>query len=94
MGALIYIIDLVLTLYLWVIIIGAILSWLVAFDVVNRHNRLIWTVSDFCHRLTEPAVARLRRIVPSINGIDLAPLALILIIIFLQRLMYELVLGF
>ena len=89
MDALLYVIDMVLSLYLWVIIIGAILSWLIAFDVVNRHNRVVWTVSDFCHRLTEPAVAKLRRIVPAVNGIDLAPLALIVVIIFVRRLLLE-----
>lgn len=89
MDALLYVIDMVLALYLWVIIIGAILSWLIAFDVVNRHNRVVWTVSDFCHRLTEPAVAKLRRVVPTVNGIDLAPLALIVLIIFIRRLLLE-----
>lgn len=93
MAALIYVIIQILELYLWLIIIGAVLSWLVAFDVINRHNRFVFTVSDLCHRLTEPLLRRLRRFIPSVNGIDLSPLAAIFIIIFLQRLLADLMLG-
>ena len=93
MGALIYVIIQILELYLWIIIIGAVLSWLVAFDVVNRHNRLVFSVSDFCSRLTEPVLSRIRRVIPSVNGIDLSPIALIFIIIFLQRLIAGAMIG-
>ena len=89
MVSLFFIIDLILALYMWVLIIGAVLSWLIAFNVVNRSNQLVYTISDFCFRMTEPLVRRLRRVVPSINGLDLAPLALILIVIFIRSLLVE-----
>jgi YggT family protein len=74
-------------LYIWVVIIGAILSWLVAFNVVNIRNRFIYTAGDIAHRLTEPALRPLRRLIPSVGGLDLAPLALIFGLLFVQRLL-------
>lgn len=82
--ALVGIINLVLDLYIWVLIIGAVLSWLIAFDVINTRNRFVYTVGDFCNRLTEPALRRIRRFVSPINGIDISPIILILFIMFIQ----------
>lgn len=70
--------------YMWCIIIGAILSWLVAFNIINPHNRLVAVVGDFIYRITEPALRRIRRILPLMGNIDLSPLALIFLINFLQ----------
>ncbi len=74
----------VITLYIWVVIISAILSWLIAFDVVNRRNRAVYLVADSFYRLTEPAVRPIRRIVPDLGGIDISPVLLILGLIFLR----------
>lgn len=84
-----------LDLYFWVLIISAILSWLVAFGVVNTRNRFVYTVGDMLHRLTEPVLRRIRRWIPPIGGLDLSPIVAILIIFFLQRLMinFELLRG-
>jgi YggT family protein len=76
-----------LDLYFWVLVISAILSWLVAFGVVNTRNRFVYTVGDMLHRLTEPVLRRIRRFVPPLGGLDLSPIVAILIIFFLQRLM-------
>jgi YggT family protein len=73
-----------LNLYIWVLIISAILSWLVAFDVVNPHNKLVRMVGDFSYRITEPTLRPIRRILPMMGGLDLSPLVLIFIIYFLQ----------
>lgn len=89
MIALFGLINTVLQLYMWVIIAGAVLSWLVAFEVVNTRNRLVALVLDFTYRLSEPALRPIRRILPSISGIDLSPVVLILGIIFVQNLLYE-----
>ena len=89
--ALVAVLGIVLDLYVWVIVAGAVLSWLVAFDVVNRHNRLVSTISDLCYRLTEPALRPIRRFIPMVNGIDLSPVALILGIIFIQIFLQHLV---
>jgi YggT family protein len=82
-----------LNLYIWVLIVSAVLSWLVAFDVINPHNRLVRMVGDFSYRLTEPALRPIRRILPVMGGLDLSPLALIFIIYFLQSFIRHLVLG-
>ncbi len=76
--------------YVWVIVIGAILSWLVAFDVVNTRNRFVRAVGDFCYRLTEPALRPIRRFLPIFGGIDLSPIVLILAIMFLQSFLARL----
>src|ERR1700689_2258042 len=83
--------DAVLSLYISVIVIGAILSWLVAFGVINMHNRFVQMMSDFIYRATEPVLRPLRRILPPMGGLDLSPLVLILIIIFLQSFLRNLV---
>lgn len=82
-----WLIDTLLGLYIWVIIIGAILSWLVAFDVVNTRNRVVYVIGDFTYRLTEPALRPIRRIVPDLGGVDISPLLLILLLFFVRRLL-------
>ncbi len=72
------IIEELLNLYWWVVVLAAVMSNLIAFGVVDTRNRLVWTISDFLYRLTEPALRRIRRIVPSLGGIDLSPLLLLL----------------
>lgn len=75
-----------LDLYVWVLIISAILSWLIAFNVVNTRNRAVYTISDVLYRLTEPALRPIRNVLPSLGGVDLSPVVLILIVMFVQRL--------
>ena len=77
----------VIHLYMWLIIIQVILSWLVAFNVVNTSNRFIYLVGDFLYRVTEPALGPIRRFLPNLGGIDLSPLVLILLLAFLQNLL-------
>ncbi len=75
----------VIDLYMWVVIISVVLSWLVAFNVVNTTNRFVYMVGDFTHRATEPALGRIRRYIPNLGGMDISPVILILLLIFLQR---------
>lgn len=81
---LIQFIAMVLTLYIYVIIASAILSWLIAFGVVNTQNRFVYMLADGLHRLTEPALRPLRRYIPDLGGIDITPVILILLLIFLR----------
>ena len=74
-------------LYIWVVIIGAVLSWLIAFNVVNTSNRFVYTVSDFLYRITEPALRPIRRWLPNLGGIDISPIVLILALILLQMIL-------
>lgn len=90
MQAVFWLINELLNLYWWVIIIGAVLSWLVAFEVVNTRNRIVAAVLDFTYRLTEPAMRPIRRILPDLGGIDISPVILLLGIMFLQRLLNDL----
>ena len=71
-------------LYIWLIVIGAILSWLVAFNILNTSNQLIYLILDFLHRVTEPALRPIQRFLPNLGGIDVSPVILILGLIFLQ----------
>ena len=77
-------IVLVIDLYIWVIIAGAILSWLVAFNVVNTSNRVVLAIADMLYRLTEPALRPIRSILPNLGGIDISPVILILFLLFIR----------
>lgn len=77
-------IVMVIQLYIWVIIASAVMSWLIAFGVVNTHNRFVYMIADFLHRVTEPAIAPIRRYMPDLGGIDISPIILILLLIFIQ----------
>ena len=83
-------IDRIIDLYVWVIIISAVLSWLVAFDVVNMLNRFVYLVGDTLNRLTEPVYRPVRRFLPDMGGLDLSPLIVILGLWFLRDIMWEL----
>ena len=78
---------LALDLYWWVVIVSAILSWLVAFNVVNTSNRLVYTIGDFLWRITEPALRPIRRVLPNLGGIDISPVVLLLAIFFVKQLL-------
>ena len=73
----------VIQFYIWIVIISAILSWLIAFNVVNTHNRFVFTVGDALYRLTEPALRPIRRYMPDLGGIDISPVILIFGLIFI-----------
>jgi len=79
-------IVLVIDLYMWVVIAGAILSWLIAFNVVNTNNRFVYQVADMLYRLTEPALRPIRNILPNLGGIDISPVILIIALMFLDQL--------
>ncbi len=80
MVALLWLIDTALNILVWLVIIAAVFSLLLAFNVLDTRNRLVWTVGDFLHRVTEPMLAPIRRFLPNFGGIDLSPLVLILLL--------------
>ena len=86
MNALFWLINQVIGLYITLVIIQVVLSWLVAFNVVNTSNRFVYLVGDFLYRVTEPALKPVRRILPAMGGMDLSPVVLILLLYFLQIL--------
>jgi YggT family protein len=77
-------IVLVIDLYIWVVIAGAILSWLIAFNVVNTQNRFVYSVADMLYRITEPALRPIRSVLPNLGGIDISPVILILFLLFIR----------
>jgi YggT family protein len=87
MVALFQLIDTVITLYIWALIILAVLSWLVSFSIINTQNRFIFLVGDFLYRITEPALRPIRRFIPNLGGIDISPIVLILLLVFLRNLL-------
>ncbi len=86
MFALFWLIDTILAFYTWILIASAIMSWLVAFNVINTRNRVVYAIGDFLYRVTEPALRPIRRILPNLGGIDISPVILILLILFLRQL--------
>lgn len=86
---LLQIINVVIDLFIWALIISAVLSWLVAFNVVNTHNRFVYTVMDALYRLTEPALRPIRRVLPNMGGLDLSPLVVILLLWFIQSMLAQ-----
>lgn len=82
--------GLLLSLYIWALVIGAVLSWLAAFDVVNTRNRFVQVAGDFIYRITEPALRPIRRVIPPLGGVDLSPLALIFILMFVRSFLQHL----
>ena len=86
MRAVLDIVLIVLDLYIWLLIASAILSWLIAFNVVNTRNQFVSAVAEFLYRITEPVLAPIRSFMPNLGGLDISPIILILIIILIQKL--------
>ncbi|CAD5251212.1 conserved hypothetical protein [Bosea sp. 62] len=84
MRAVLDVVMLALNLYVWILIASAVLSWLIAFNVVNTRNQFVSTVWDFLYRITEPALRPIRNMLPNLGGIDISPIILLLLIFFIQ----------
>jgi YggT family protein len=91
MRSILWLFDTVITLYVYILIASAVLSWLVAFNVVNDRNPIVAQVGDFLYRVTEPALRPIRRILPNLGGIDISPIILVLGLYFIRNLVFELV---
>ena len=77
MNPIIYLAELLIEIFTWLVIASAILSWLVAFGVVNVRNQFIRVVVDLLFRLTEPVLRPIRRILPNLGGVDISPVVLL-----------------
>ena len=78
-------INMLIQLYIYIIFAGAIMSWLMAFNVINPYNQFVRSVWNFLNALTEPLLRPIRRWMPDLGGIDISPLILILICVYIQR---------
>jgi YggT family protein len=77
MNPIIYLVELVLEIVVWIVIASAIMSWLVAFGVVNVRNQFIRVIVDLLYRLTEPVLRPIRRLLPNLGGVDISPVVLL-----------------
>lgn len=93
MIALVQTIDLILGLYTWVLIISAVMSWLIAFNVINTYSPAVRSIGQVLYVVTEPLLRPIRRILPSTGGVDFSPIVLLIAIFFLRRFIPEMLLG-
>ena len=89
MKSIFILLDNIIVIYLWIIIINAILSWLVAFNILNTHNRFVFSVLHATYKLTDPALNKIRRFIPTFGSIDISPVILILLLMFLRNIIFE-----
>ncbi len=87
MYSLLSLVDMAIEFYIWAVILSAVLSWLVAFNVINTRNRFVYSVGTFLYRITEPALRPIRRFIPNLGGIDISPVVLILLLVFARSLL-------
>ncbi len=88
MNPFLWLIHTIITLYIWILIASAVLSWLIAFNVVNPYNNIVRTIGDALYRLTEPALRPIRSVLPNLGGLDVSPVILILVLLFAERLLF------
>jgi YggT family protein len=89
MKSILILFDNIISLYIWILIINAIISWLVAFNVLNTGNRFVYSVLEVSYKLTSPALNYIRRYMPNLGAIDISPVILILGLMFLRNLVFE-----
>ena len=83
--ALFQLLDYLITLYIWALILAAVYSMLIAFNVLDTRNRLVWSIGDFLYRITEPVLRPIRNMLPNLGGIDISPVLVILVLQYLVR---------
>jgi YggT family protein len=88
MNPFLWLVDTVITIYIWLLIAAAVLSWLIAFNVVNARNPIVANIGEFLYRITEPALRPIRNLLPNLGGIDISPVILILGLLFLRQLIF------
>ena len=87
MIAIFYLILQILKLYSYVVIANVIISWLIAFNILNTSNRFVYAILDFTYRLTDPFLIRIRRFLPNLGAFDISPIVLLLLIWFIEMCM-------
>ncbi len=89
MKSVLILIDSIVSIYIWILIINALLSWLVAFSVLNTSNRLVYSLLDISYKMTDPLLRPIRNFLPNLGGIDISPVILILFLMFIRNLAFE-----
>ena len=81
--------DNIIGIYIWILIINAVISWLVAFNILNTSNRFVYSLLDVSYKLTDPPLNFIRRYLPNLGSVDISPVVLILGLMFLRNLIFE-----
>ena len=89
MTSIIILISQLIEIFIWFLIAQAILSWLIAFNIVNTHNNIVSLIGNFLYKITEPLLKPIRRFLPDFGGIDISPIILIILLIFFRNLLFE-----
>ena len=89
MTSIIILISQVIEIFIWFLIAQAILSWLVAFNIVNTRSNFINLIGNFLYKITEPLLRPIRKILPDFGGIDVSPIILIILLIFFRNILFE-----
>ncbi len=79
----------VINIYVWVLVASVVLSWLIAFSVVNTSNRFVYSIGNIIYRITEPALRPVRNILPNMGSVDLAPVVVILLLWFVENMLIQ-----
>ena len=87
MIAIFYLVLQILKLYSYIVIVNVIISWLIAFNVLNTQNRFVYSILELTYRLTEPFLNRIRRFLPNLGNLDISPIILLLLIWFIEMCM-------
>ena len=90
MKSLFLLIDSVINIYIWLIIINVILCWLVSFNILNTQSRFVFAILNATHQLTDPVLNKIRKFIPNLGSIDISPVVLILLLVFIRNLLFEL----
>ena len=91
LGPFLRVVLIAIDLYMWVVVIGVVLSWLVTFNVINTSNKFVYMIGDFCHRATEPILGPIRRRLPNLGGLDISPLVVILALVWIEITINDLI---
>ena len=93
MQSLLILIDTLVTLIVWTLILQVIMSWLIAFNIINTQNRFVWQINYALHKLTNPLLSPIQQILPNLGGIDISPVILIIVLHFARNILFEFFLG-
>jgi YggT family protein len=93
MYSILWLISTIIQIYIYLLIASAVLSWLIAFNVVNTRNQAVAMIADALWRLTEPLLRPIRRLLPNFGGLDISPIVLILLLYFGRMLLFEVFFG-
>ena len=89
MNAFLILFNDIIGLYIWVLIVNVVASWLVAFNIINTSNRFVYSVLEISHKLTNPALRIIRSFMPNLGTVDISPIVLILALVFLRNFVNE-----